>query len=301
MTSMAAAAGRPARSVIWYLTERFPLFTQGGAVLSAYVCAYLLYGRIAGGLQFGSAAVVGGATFVLLFLVRRIVDDVEDLRDDLAARGLSLDGDGRRQLNGLLAGALTVAAAVAALNAWWTDLLLASVGVLAWFPVATVLKRTLTANRLVRFGINETCPLAILVYAYIAWSQVGGRLSTAAVVSTVVLFWSSYCVWNFTRKLGTVGWTPWDMTLPRLRWALFGFVLLCAGASGAVQIHADLTAAYLAYTTLLVTGFVAWMSLDWPKIVSAAHAARDIAPPWRGLLFPAGVQLGVLFALLVVA
>ncbi len=74
------------RIVQTYLSERFPV-SQAGAVLTAYVCCYLLYGRVHSHQVFRWETVVGGVTVVLLALIRRIVDDVEDLLDDI--RGCS--------------------------------------------------------------------------------------------------------------------------------------------------------------------------------------------------------------------
>ncbi len=53
------------RIVQTYLSERFPV-SQAGAVLTAYVCCYLLYGRVHSHQVFRWETVVGGVTVVLL-------------------------------------------------------------------------------------------------------------------------------------------------------------------------------------------------------------------------------------------
>jgi hypothetical protein len=292
-------ASRPARD---YLRERFRPGEHGGPVLSAYLCCYLLFGAALGRHIFGALAVVGGATFVLLFLLRRLTDDIEDLSDDLAARGLTLaGGEGRRRLRGLVCGWAAVAALILLVNAPASLTLLVAAGaVAAWFPLATVIKRAGARSRLFRFVVNETCPAAILAYGYAAWLQAGGDPPGALVVSAIcALFWTVYQFWNFTRKVGAEGWPPWELTLPGARRSLIALLSLSATCSAVIALRSDMPAAYLAYGVLMPVTFAAWILRWWSVLPArAAELPHGLRAPWAGVPFAVAVELGVLLGVL---
>lgn len=288
------------RSVRTYLSERFPIVTQGGTVLSAYVCCYLLYGQAHGHQVFGRATVVGGISAVLLALIRRLVDDVEDLRDDiLAGRASSAEG-GRPRLRGLVFGAMAVTALVGVLNATCSlGLLAISVGVAAWFPVATVMKHTAAAqsSRILFYIINETCPVAGLLYPYAVWHEVSGdTLPAMAVVAIIGLFWTIWQFWIFTRKVGAEGWPPWGLTLGGTRNALILFLALAAAFSVLIDHYANLPAGYLIYGLSLSAVFATIILRWWSRL--PAREPNRVGASWGGLTFPVAVEVGVLIAVL---
>jgi hypothetical protein len=294
---VAGETGRVVRAVRTYLSERFPIVSQGGTVLSAFACCYLLYGQAGGEQVFQWTTVVGGLTVVLLALIRRIVDDIEDLRDDIST-GRASFADGTRQLHGLIVGAVTATVLVGALNATGT-LVLAGVGVgiAMWFGLATVIKHLVARWRTLRFIVNETCPATILLYSYAVWHEVAHRsLPTITVVAAVGLFWTTYQFWNFTRKVGKEGWPPWEMSLKETRPALIVLLTLAAACDVLIAHYAHLHLAYLIYGVILSVVFAA-IILRWWSRLPALEPTR-VGASWGGLPFALGVEAGVLLAVL---
>lgn len=286
------------RAVRTYVSERFPV-PQRGAVLSAYVCCYLLYGQAHGHQAFAWATVVGGISTVLLTLLRRIIDDIEDLRNDILI-GRFAAAEGGRRLRGLLFGATAVTALVGALNATCSlELLAISVGIAAWFPVATLLKHTRAAQSsgVLFYVINETCPVAGLVYSYAVWQTVSGAtLPVPAVVAIIGLFWTIWEFWMFTRKVGIDGWPPWKLTLVGTRNALMTLLAVAAVFSVLIDHYDSLHVGYLIYG-LGVSGVFAAIILRWWSRLPDRDANR-VGASWGGLPFAATVEAGVLIAVL---
>ncbi|HYG96538.1 MAG TPA: hypothetical protein VD741_05455, partial [Solirubrobacterales bacterium] len=278
------------RAVRSYLSDRFPLVSQGGTVLSAYVCCYLLFGQIDGDQAIGWATAVGAVTVVLLALIRRIVDDVEDLGE--APEGRAAPG-----LRGLLLGAAAATALVGAANAaYGLDLLLLSAGVAAWFPLMTVIKHRAPRSRLLAFVLTESCPAAILAYSYAVWSEASGsRLPVVAVVAVLGLFWTIYQFWGFTRKLGAGSPPPWGLGFDAARRVLIVLLAATAALSAAVAVAAHLPRGYLVYGLALPLAF-GLLVQRWWRTLPAPGSSRAAA--WAGLPFPAGVEAGILLAVL---
>jgi hypothetical protein len=283
-----------------YLSQRFPLVSQGSTVLSGYVCCFLLYGQASGHQVFGWPALVGGVSAVLLTLIRRIVDDVEDLRADILAGRASSVGGGRPYLRGLLLGAAAVTVVVGALNASCSlGLLALSMGVASWLPVATVLKHTAAAQswRSLLYLINESCPFAGLLYTYAAWHQTSGTsLPAIAILAIAGLFWTLWQFWVFTRKVGFEGWPPWGLTLDQTRYTLIAFLVLAAVFSILIDHSAKLRTGYLIYCVSLSSVFAA-VILRWWTRLPALDPNRVVAS-WAGLPFAVAVEIGVLLAIL---
>jgi len=221
----------PLAGVRRYLSSRFPP-SQGGAVLSGFVCTYLLYSQAAGDHPFAAVAIP------------------------------------------------------------------------AWFPVATVIKRSVTTNRFFRYLVNETCPPAMLAYGYLVWHDAGGKpLAPLTVTSVIALLWVSYQVWNFTRGIVSSGeFPPWGMRLRSVQWALLAFLALSAGVSVGVTAAADLSPPFLVYSLALPLTFAVlvvrwWRSLPTDVDVKSLPASRK--PRWAGLWYPAAVELGIVFGVVI--
>jgi hypothetical protein len=288
------------RAIRTYLSERFPLVSQGVPLLSGYACCYVLYGQAHGRQVFSWATVVGGITIVLLALVRRIVDDVEDLPDDILAGRASFVDGGRRHLRGLVVGGLAAATLAGVLNATCSpNLLVVSVGVAAWFPLAMVIKnRTIVAGPgPLKFIIVESCPAAVLFYGYVVWSETAGdSLRPIAVVAIAGLFWTTYQFWNFTRKIGTESWPPWRLTLRQTRPALIALLVLAAGFNALVSHYANLHVGYLLYGLTLTVTFGTVILRWWSRL--PAREPERIGASWGGLPFPVAVEVGALIGVL---
>lgn len=284
-----------------YLSQRFPVVSLGGTVLSAYVCCYVLYGQAHGHQTFRWVTVVGGVTVVLLALVRRIVDDIEDLRQDIRTGRFSFADGGRRHLRGLILGGMATTALAGALNVTGSlGLLAASVGVAAWFPVAMVIKNKtgVARSRTLKYIVVETCPAAILLYSYAVWNQAtGDSLPAIAVVATVGLFWTTYQFWNFTRKVGAEGWPPWGLSLRETRPALISLLVLAAAFSALIADYAHLPAGYLLYGLALSLVFAVIILRWWSRL--PVREPNRVGASWGGLPFAVAVEAGVLIGVLV--
>ncbi len=289
------------RAVRTYRSERFPL-SQAGTVLSGYVCSYLFFGQAYGHQTFAWATIAGAISTVLLALVRRIIDDFEDLRIDVLSGRFPADGAARRR-RGLVCGALAVTAVLGALNATCSvSLLVISVAVAAWFPVATALKHTRAAqtHRSVFYLINETMPVAGLVYPYAVWHAVSGTsLSAIAVVAITGLLWTIWEFWMYTRKVGVEGWPPWGLTMVETRRALMIFLVLSAAFSVLVDHYGHLAVGYLVYSVSVSVAFAAIILRWWSRL--PAHRSHRVRAwwAWGGLSFPVAVEAGVLVAMLI--
>lgn len=284
-----------------YLSVRFPIASQGVTVLCGYICGYLLYGQAHGHQVFGWPTVVGAISGVLLSLVRRIVDDIEDLRVDVRTGRFTFPDGGRRHLRGMVAGALAATAVVAILNATCSlQLLLISVGLACWFPVATVTRNLIARNtRPLYFVINESCPAVGLIYPYVVWHEVSGAtLPALAVISLSALFWVSYEFWAFTRKVGAAeGWPPWGLSLNGTRTVLLLYATLTAALSVPVAHYFHLTAAYVVYAVALWLIYAAVLVRWWARL--PAVEPNRVKSSWGGVRFAVLVQAGLLIALAV--
>ena len=283
-----------------YLSERFPLVSLGGTVLSAYVCSYLLYGQAIGDQVFRWETVVGGVTVVLLALFRRIVDDVEDLHEDIRTGRFSFTDGGTLRLRGLLLGGLAVVGFAGFLNATCSlGLLLASVGVAAWFSLAMVIKNKTWIARVrpAKYLVVESCPVAFLLYGYAVWTEAAkDTLPALAVVAIIGLFWTTFQFWNFTRKIGTAGWPPWDLSVRQTLPALIVFLALAGVFSVLIAHYADLSVGYLIYGVALSVVFAIVILRWWPRLQHSKSAEVDAV--WAGLPFAVGVEVGALIAVL---
>ncbi len=285
-----------------YMSERFPV-SQAGAVLSAYACCYLLYGQAHNHQMFRWGTAVGGITVVLLALVRRIIDDAEDLRDDIQSGRFSSTDGGYRRLRGLILGGVAATVLVGSLNATCSlGLLAASVGVAAWFPVAMVIQNQtrVAKSRALQYILVETCPAVLLLYSYPAWVEVtGSSLPAIGIIAIVGLFWTTFQFWGFTRKMGTDAWGPWGLTVSQTRPALIAFLVVAATCSALIYHYAHMPIGYLLYGLALPSVFAVLVLRWWSQL--PAHDPKSVKASWAGMPFGVAVQGGVLIAVLVAA
>jgi hypothetical protein len=280
----------------WYLSERFPIVSQGGAVLSAYACCYLLYGQAQGQQRFGIGVIVGAVTMVLLALLRRIADDLEDLNEDALGKERSFSGARNVRPRHLLTGASTVIVLVIAFNAACSISMLAvSLAISGWLLLGTALKRTASGSVTFELVLTESFAVVILLYSYVAWQATAGEsLSAPAVAAIVGLLWMAFEFWGWTRKLGGQGWPPWGRTLSQTR-ILLVLLLLAEAVFGVLVSHyAHLGKTFLPVALLLPAAFVVSV-LRWFSRLPAENA-DGIKARWAGLPLVVGVEVGVLLA-----
>jgi hypothetical protein len=312
MTVVIATPRRWYRPVADYLDDRFPLETQATAVLSSFVCMYLLFGRVLGRQVFSGTAVAGGVSVVLLFLHRRMLDDIEDLPVDLAARGLSLEQSaGQRRRNALLCAFGAVSVCVVLLGAFGgVRLLVAAAIVVVWAPLATILRRRFPnrqgydgdnrlqdlriGSRVYRFILNESVPAAIFTYSYVVWRQVSGRsLDFGSIAAVVLLFWTTYEFWNLSRAAGTDVWPFYRMQPLTGKWVLIVLLFGSAACAGAIHSNANMPVLYLVYGVALPLLFAIWV-FRWPAAALAGAGSDERIPKWAGIPFAGAVELGVI-------
>ena len=200
----------PAGNAFLRVLAGVPLAAQLAPIVGAFVCSQLLYARIAGhphGLDLG---ILGGlATFFLLFVVLRFVDDLDDLKRD---HPLEVHGKAERSaLRGrLVTGLAATVTGIVLLNVDDPHALAAALGacVLAFaapFGFKRLFPRSLAAGSLV----FEGTPLAIFGYGYFFWRDAGGpQLVPAAAACVVILFWAGYEFWKFSRKVHSTAMQP---------------------------------------------------------------------------------------------
>jgi len=280
-----------------YLSQRFPIVSLGGPLLSGYACCYLLFGQVHGHNAVSWATLVGGLTVVLLALVRRIVDDIEDLPEDIRTGRLAVAEGGRRYRRGLILGGIAATAVVGVLNATCSPgLLAASVGLAAWIPMAVALRNKI-ASRTLKFVVIEICPAAVLLYGYAVWAEAThDSLEAIAVLAVVGLFWTTYQFWNFTRKIGAGGWPPWRLTFQEAKPALIVLLILAASFSVLIAHQANLRVGYSLYGLTLSMLFVVIILRWWSRL--PAREPERIRASWGGMPFAVAVEAGVLLGVL---
>lgn len=280
---MLERTGGRATSVIGYVLERFPPQSYGVALLTMFGCTYLLHARLGDAPRW--TAVTGAATFLILFLLLRLVDDFDDAAVDEQTPVVSAR---RRALGGGFVAALALAML---LNAGRPPALLL-VGLVAVTAVAAPLAARSRFPRAVLALIYESCPALILVYVHVLWAASGGSpLPRSPVVAMSVLLWAVYEYWKFTRKIGTRAFQPYGLSW-RTAWLTgFALILVMGGCMVVLYAGSGVSAAALAVELGVCAAFAAWMVREPP-----AARVRDghPLPGWRGLWLPLTVQAGLL-------
>jgi hypothetical protein len=274
------------------------LLCQAGAIVGAFLCSYLLYGRIAG----DSAALdwsllVGAGTFVTLFAQLRLIDDLDDLERDhpigqwTAARRSAL----RARLLASLAACVTL---IAILNfGKWHALMVAAAATALAFAAPFGFKRLFPRSLAVGSLLFEGAPFLILVYCYFFWRDAGGpELPFAAAACVSGLFWAGYEFWKFSRKVHTNAMQPYFLAPQGIRAALNAFLVLVLVANLALAQFAQLLHAYRTYAIALPLVWLVWLNATWR--VAASEQSDTRRPLWAGLTFVGALEIGLLVELL---
>ncbi|MGF6873759.1 hypothetical protein [Paraburkholderia sp. MM5477-R1] len=270
---------------------RLPLAADAVPIAGAFVCSLLLYGRIAGvAIEPGWRLLAGLASFFLLFVQLRLIDDLDDLERDYPT-GHALSARRARLIASLAASAILLVA----LNAGMGHARTAAAAATALaFAAPFVFKRLLPTNALLCLPVFEGAPFAIFIYGFFLWRDVAGReLSFYVVVCVAGSMWTGYEFWKFSRKVGTTALQPYLLSARAIRVALNALLILALGINVSLSRLASLSQTYAIYAATLPLVWLVWLNASWP-----GPASRPGRPRWAGTRFIVAVELGLLAGLL---
>ena len=274
---------------------RMPLAGEALPIAGAFVCSLLLFARIAGvALEPGWRVLAGLASFFLLFVQLRLIDDLDDLERDYPA-GHVLAARRAARRTRLLVGLAAVALLLVGLNvgtrhAWKA----AAFATALAFAAPLVFKRLFPARPLLCLPAFEGAPFAIFTYGYFLWRDVAGHELNLYVIACVAgSMWTGYESWKFSRKLGTPALQPYHLSARGIRVALNALAILSLGVNVSLSRVASLPPTYTVYAATLPLVWLVWLNARWP-----GPASRPGRPRWAGTRFVVAVQLGLLAALL---
>ncbi|MGF6637708.1 hypothetical protein OKW38_001286 [Paraburkholderia sp. MM5496-R1] len=274
---------------------RMPLATEAVPIAGAFVCSLLLYGRIAGvAIEPGWRLLAGLASFFLLFVQLRLIDDLDDLeRDYPAGHALLARREARRTR--LVASLAASAILLVALNTGMGHARTAAAAATALaFAAPFVFKRLLPTHPLLCLPFFEGAPFAIFMYGFFLWRDVAGReLSFYVVVCVAGSMWTGYEFWKFSRKVGTTALQPYLLSARAIRVALNALLILALGINVSLSRLASLSQTYSIYAATLPLVWLVWLNASWP-----GPASRPGRPRWAGTRFIVAVELGLLAGLL---
>jgi hypothetical protein len=301
-----AAGLRICVQVVRYLNTKYPP-TQALAIALASFTAYLASGRLGGGdSSMGWPAAAAGITGSLFFLQVRLLDD-----HDTHYSGHNRIKHGTP--GGLLAGVAVTTAIIIALNLdpgvigfaiLPTAVMLgASLALALWCPLRTSKPLTRRRPDLIALGLGriplfDAGPALAFLYVTARWEESTGRgLSSTAVGLVVGTFWLQYEIWKTSRNIGRYEgyddiYQPYRMSWPHQRVITALLALGSLALSVRLYAEANLSVALLAYAcvhSLLLTA------------LALSGVRQEGRPWWRGLIFPAGMIVGLLTQFLIIA
>jgi hypothetical protein len=284
----------------WYLTERFPLHVQGPVLIGLYCCLFGTLAHLSPVQWDVRVALVGIATFVLLFLGMRLADDLHDLRSDRpTATQVSLE----RAQYGYACALFILVLATAVAN--WNWRVMFGCTLLAWTTIAMsyLTLRVVPTRRLPIFVAFESVPAVVLGYPYAVFISTTGRTSSGVqVVACIACFWCAYEFWKLTRKIGkTAPMQPYYLSPVGLKRAASAVLLLAALAHSILIISSHSWSTPFAITLLALPAiFYLWLVLQWPADWRGNEALPGGALQygWRGLSYPAALILAFSLELL---
>lgn len=274
---------------------RMPLAAEAVPIAGAFVCSLLLYGRIAGvAIEPGWRLLAGLASFFLLFVQLRLIDDLDDLERDCPAGHALLARRAARRTR-LVASLAASAILLVALNTSMGHARTAAAAATALaFAAPFVFKRLLPTHPLPCLPVFEGAPFAIFMYGFFLWRDVAGReLSFYVVVCVAGSMWTGYEFWKFSRKVGTNALQPYLLSARAIRVALNALLILALGINVSLSRLASLSQTYSIYAATLPLVWLVWLNASWP-----GPASRPGRPRWAGTRFIVAVELGLLAGLL---
>lgn len=274
-----------------------PFAAQTIPIAGAFLCSYLLYGRLAGESTGLDWRVLGGiVSFIALFAQLRLIDDLDDLeRDHPAGQCTAARRSALRTR--LLAGLATCMTLIIILNFAKGRALMAAaaataLGLAAPFGFKRLFPRSLAVGSLV----FEGAPFIVFAYCYFFWRDLGGReLPLAAAGCVAVLFWTAYQFWKFSRKVHTTAMQPYFLSPHGIRAALTALLVLALAANLALARCAGLSNAYAIYAAALPLAWLIWLNASWPAAASERRSTDR--PLWAGMTFVGTLEFGLLLEL----
>jgi hypothetical protein len=277
---------------------RVPLAPQALPIAGAFLCSYLLYGRIAGDGTAPGWNVLGGiASLLALFALLRLVDDLDDLeRDHPAGRCSAARRSALRAR--LIAGIWVCIALVALLNvAAWPALIAAAAATALAFAGPFGFKPLFPRRLALGSVVFEGAPFLNFAYCYFFWRSAGGPELPFVVAACVAgLFWAGYEFWKFSRKVHTDAMQPYFLSPRGIRAALNAFLVLALATNLALARFAGLSDAYMTYAAALPLAWLVWLNASWP--IAASEQTGTRRPLWAGMPFVGALELGLLVELL---
>lgn len=289
-----------------FFTRRFPLHTLGPAIAVTYVVMWRIFDARLGRVTLSVKALPGLATFAVLFVSLRIVDDLYDLDEDASAQGLS---DAVVRLRGRwMRMALAVSGlAVILLNREPAPRVVAFAAfLLAWATPFAIhpwvwgeRSRAVAAEVSLRNGMMALCYEGthglLISYVYRAWCAANGvELDAVTSTATTVCFWCAYEFWKYARYATKPDWKPYGFSARQVQVALACFLLLCATAQVILVTMLPLPLWHLASIALCVGGILFWLLSIEPGRTQCSRVA--FASKFLGLGFIAALDTTLLFA-----
>ena len=292
-----------------YLNRRFPLQSLGVALAVTFLSAYLIYGRASGHLVLGIGTILGAATFVLLFLQLRIVDDLDDVD---SARG---PDDSERQIRlrklQLTSGLIATTCLIAALN-WGSSALAVALSATALmiinpFVLKNGVKKYITkpsdADQLTTGSLGmdlllaifyEGVPVLMVLYIYYKWSALTQTSSPRILILSVTCtFWALYEIWKYSRFLTRPDWHPYGLHWTGAKVLIVCLFLVAAATQVMTALLSGLSMMYSTYVLVLTSLFIVFV---WQTAPSAARDKRAKLRALAGLAYVGAVDLGILVA-----
>jgi hypothetical protein len=277
---------------------RVPLVRQAVPIAGAFLCSYLLYGRIAGDSATPGWNLLGGiVTLLALFAQLRLVDDLDDLERDHPAGQCSPARRSALRIR-LIAGIVACMTLIVILNfTRWHALIAAAIATALTFAGPFGLKRLFPRALALGSVVFEGAPFLIFAYCYFFWRDAGGAaLPFVAAASVAGLFWTGYEFWKFSRKVHTAAMQPYFLSPRGIRASLNAYLVLALATNLALARFAGLSDAYTAYAAALPLAWLAWLNASWPTAASEPGGIRR--PLWAGMTFVGALELGLLVELL---
>jgi len=277
---------------------RLPLASQTIPIAGAFLCSYLLYGRIGGDNTTLGWNLLGGiGSFVTLFVQLRLIDDLDDLeRDHPASKYNPLQRSALRAR--LLASLAACATLISILNfSKWHALMAAAAATALAYMAPFGFKRLFPRGLVAGSLVFEGAPFLIFTYCYFFWRDAGGRqLRSVAAACVAGLFWTGYEFWKFSRKVHIAAMQPYFLSPRGIRAALNALLVLALAANLALARFAGLSETYATYAVALPLAWMVWLNASWPPGASEQSGIRR--PLWAGMTFVGALELGLLVELL---
>jgi hypothetical protein len=295
--------------VLDYLSRRFPLKSLGVALAVTFLCAYLVYGSAAGHQEFGIGTILGAASFVLLFLQLRIIDDLDDVESSKSPE--ESGGQIRQRKLQLVAGLLATTLLLVAMN-WNSQALPAALAATALmivnpFILKDGVKKYITKpsdpDQLTTGSVimdlllaipYEGVPALLVLYIFYAWTAVTQKtLPSGVIIAVTATFWALYEIWKYSRLLARPDWRPYGLGWKAGKILLMSLLLVAAILQLVTARLSGLSPIYSAYALILTGVFVI---LIWRMTPPAVKGNNAKLRALSGLAYVGATDLGILVA-----